>query len=295
MKKFDVSTDSTCDLMQSYISENDIWFVPLTFTIEQNGQTEFVKDKFSNLAEYEEFYNKLRNKAIARTAMLNLQDHLEHFENMAKNGVKEVVHFTISYALSPTVDVANQAYEMVKEKYPDFKVYAIESHTTTVGQGILVKIACQMRNEGATAEETANYCNEIKHKIQHWFMVDDLNFLRRGGRVSGASAVVGTLLGIKPVLTFNKKGSLEVIKKEKGRKNAIKYMAEQMNNFTYDKNCHLTIVHTGNLKYAQELQEAIKQLTNIQPEIAVMGPVIGSHVGPDAVGFGFVSNQERPI
>ena len=214
---------------------------------------------------------------------------------MAKSGVKEVVHFTISYALSPTVDVANQAYQIVKEKYPDFKVYAIESHSTTVGQGILVKIACNMRNNGATAEETANYCNEIKHKIQHCFMVDDLNFLKRGGRVSSASAVVGTLLGIKPVLTFNKKGSLEVIKKEKGRKNAIKFMAEQMHNFTYKNECYLTVVHTGNLKYVKELKEAIKQITNIEPDIAMIGPVIGSHVGPDAVGFGFVSEQERPI
>ncbi len=294
MKKFDVSTDSTCDLIQSYIKENDVWFVSLTYTIEQNGQTEFVKDKYSTNADCENFYNRLRNKAVARTAMLNLQDHLDHFENLAKNGVKEVVHFTISYALSPTLDVANQAYEIIKEKYPDFKLYAIESHSTTIGQGILVKIAVEMRNNGATAEETYNYINEIKHKLQVWFMVDDLNFLKRGGRVSAASAVVGTLLGIKPILTFNEKGALSVIKKEKGRKNAIKFMAEQMRNFTYNKNCHLSIVHSGNEKYAEELKDALMQVTDITPEVSYIGPVIGCHVGPDAVGFAFVSNENRP-
>ena len=296
MNKFEVSTDSTCDLYANEIKELKLHFVPLTFTMEKNGKLEECLDNFKSYNDYVNYYNDLRAGGVSKTSMLNLASHIEHFTKMAEAGVKEAIHFTISYALSPTVDVARQAVKTVQETYPDFNCLCVESHTTTIGQGMLVRIACDMRDKGKTLQETFDYVENVKAKIQHFIIADSLMYLRRGGRVGSAKAIVGTMLNIKPILVFTKEGKLEKYKQASGMKTAIKTIVDEFPKYTLNKDYQkLYIVHTDNLPMAQLLEKSLKEKYNVEVEIRIMGPVIGSHVGPNSLAYGFVSNEERPI
>ena len=227
MVYFEVSSDSTCDLYVNEIDTLNIHFVPLVYTMEKHNKLEEYVDNFKSYEEYVNYYNDLRKGFVSKTSMLNLNAHIEHFTKMAEAGVKNAIHFTISYALSPTVDNANAAVKIVQEKYPDFNCLCVESHTTTIGQGMLVKIAADMRDKGKTLEETFNYVENVKHKIQHFIIADSLMYLRRGGRVGSAKAIVGTMLNIKPILVFTKEGRLEKYKQANGLKTSIKTIVDE--------------------------------------------------------------------
>jgi DegV family protein with EDD domain len=279
--------------MPSFAKENDVWCAPLTFTVEKEGKFTEHKDNFGSLEEYQAFYQSLREGSYSRTAMLNLADHIEHFTNMAKNGVTDCVHFTISYGLSPTVDVAKQAAKEVQKQYPNFRLYPIESRSATVGQGILVKLAIKARNEGQTAEQVSAYLEEAKMRLQHLIVANDLYYLKRGGRVSAVSAAVGTMLSVKPYIVMNGAGKLLVESKFAGFKKAFSYIIESMERLGIDDEEQVVVVHTDAAEKAEELAHKIYENFGIQPAIQIMGPVIGSHVGPGAVACAFLSKTPR--
>ena len=293
MNRFTLSTDSTCDLYHDFIVENDIKFVPLTFTMEKDGKMEERLDNFTEYGQYVDFYNQLRAGGFSRTSMLNYESHYQHFLKMAEEGAEDVVHFTISSGLSPTKTVAAKAAADVKKDYPKFEVYVVDPLTATVGQGALVRIALDWRNAGKTAQETYDYVNSLRLHIQHFVVANDLYYLKRGGRVSGVSAAVGTMLNIKPVLTFDCDGKLQVIDKVKGNKKAIAFIKAKMEKEGPDDHNYVFIVHTDNEPCAKELEEYVKERFGIQPFVSIMGPVIGSHVGPGAFALGYLSKSLR--
>ena len=293
MYKFTLSTDSTCDLYHDFIVENDIKFVPLTFTMEKDGKMEDHLDNFTEYSQYVDFYNQLRAGGFSRTSMLNYESHYQHFLKMAQGGAEDVVHFTISSGLSPTKTVAAKAAADVKKDYPKFEVYVVDPLTATVGQGALVHIALDWRNAGKTAQETYDYVNSLRLHIQHFVVANDLYYLKRGGRVSGVSAAVGIMLNIKPILTFDSEGKLQVIDKVKGNKKAIAFIKAKMEKEGPDEHKHVFIVHTDNVPCAKELEEYVKERFGIQPYVSIMGPVIGSHVGPGAFALGYLSKSLR--
>lgn len=294
-KKFTLSTDSTCDLYASFIKEHDIKFVSLTYTIEDaDGKITEGLDNFTEYSQYKDFYAKLRAGSFSRTSMLNYESHLAHFTRLAEEGAKDVVHFTISSGLSPTVDVANQAAADVKKKFPQFNVYAVDSLAATIGQGALVRAALRMRDEGRSAEETVAYVNDLRLKIQYMIAVNDLYYLKRGGRVSSMTAIAGTVLGIKPVLSFTRQGKLEVVDKVRGMKRAFALALDKMQKYPPVKENELIwVVHTDAEAEAEELASMIEQKTGFRPDVSIMGPVIGSHVGPGAVAVLWKSATER--
>lgn len=294
MEQFFLSTDSTCDLFQDYVKANRIWFVPLTFMVEKDGKIEERLDQFTNYSQYVDFYNELRGGALSKTAMLNYDAHYNHFLKMAQAGAKDVVHFTISSGLSPTINVANQAAEAIRKDYPDFKLYGVDSLTATVGQGALVKFAVDCRDKGMSAKETYDFVMSLRTKIQHFIVADDLNYLMRGGRVSKASAVVGGALGIKPLITFNSEGKLFVLEKCRKMRGAFRSILEKMEKCPIDRKYDAVyIVHNDNEEDAAELKRQIVEKFGIEPNVCIMGPVIGSHVGPNAVSIGYLSTKER--
>lgn len=297
MKNFYVSTDSTADLYAEEIKQLDLFYLPLTLTIEQNGEFTYLKDEFASYQEYVDFFNLLRKGVSVKTAMNNQSIHYEYFLSLAKSGVKDVIHFTISYGLAPTQDVANKAIEEVKALYPDFNCKVIESHTTTVGQGLLVRQACKMRDEGATLAQAVDKACDLRTKIQHYVVVDDLYHLKRGGRISGAAALIGTAAQLKVVITVTKEGKLQVIKKVMGgMKKALRTISDEYANFSIPKdNAHCIVLHTDNSSGADELAKILNEKYGITSEIRIMGPTIGCHVGPNAVAYVFISDDERPI
>ena len=297
MKLFDISTDSTCDLYAHEIKDNDLFFLPLTYSLQDKhgNVTEYV-DNFQNIDQYVEYFNKIREGLMPRTSMNNPTIHEEHFMAMAKAGVKDAIHFTISYGLCRTVDVAREAVEKVKETYPDFNCLCVECNTTTIGQGMLVKIAIDMRNRGKTLQETFDYVESVKTKIQHFIIVDSLAHLMRGGRISATSAIVGGMLKVKPILIFNKEGKLQKYKQSTGLKHTISTAVKEMDAYTLNKDYpSVVIAHTDNKAMALVMEEQLKTNYKVATEIRMVGPVIGAHLGPGAVAYAFISNEERPL
>ncbi len=297
MRNFEISTDSTADFYSNEIKEKDLFFLPLTFNLtdKQGNITEHL-DNFENPSEYKELYDKLRAGIMSKTSMNNQFIHEEHFRKIAEKGVKNLIHFTISYGLCRTVEVARDAVEVVKKDFPDFNCLCVECHTTTVGQGTLVNIAIDMREKGKTLQEAFDYVEDIKHKIQHFIIADDLMFLKRGGRISATTAVFGTMLNIKPIIVFNKEGKLVTYQKAKGFKKAMNTIAEEFPKYTLNKDYPIVCVgHTDNPDNAEYLRNLLEERYGVKPEVRMIGPVIGSHLGPNAVAYIFISNEERPI
>lgn len=297
MGQFFLSTDSTADLTYGEVQQIGCGFLPLTITIQKGNDTEFVSDNFKTREEYYGFYELLKDKNTnISTSKNNTEIHREYFEQLAKQGHRDVLHFTISYGLANTIENAQEAGEIIRKNYPDFNLKVIESCTTTVGQGILVRIAAKMRDEGKSLQEVYDYCQEIKHRLQHFVMVDDLFHLKKGGRVSSAAATVGTIMQIKVVITFDKEGKLKVIKKVPGgKRKCMKSIFEDVEKLTFaDGDCYPTVVHTGNEEFAREFADSVKEKFGITPEIRLMGPTISCHVGPGAVAFAFVAKEQRP-
>ena len=296
MKLFDISTNSTCDLYANEIKDNDLFFLPLTYTLEEKDGLKEYLDNFTSPDEYVAYYNRLREGVVSRTSMNNPAIHEEHFRKMAESGVKDAIHFTISYGLCRTVDVAREAVEVVRKDFPDFNCLCVECNTTTVGQGFLVKIAVDMRNRGKSLQETFDYVEKNKSKIQHFIIVDSLTHLMRGGRISATSAVVGTLLKVKPILVFNKEGKLQKYKQSTGLKHTIATAVKEAEKYTVNKDYPLfTVAHSDNLEMANLLSCSLKTAYKVDTEIRMIGPVIGSHLGPNAVAYIFLSNEERPL
>lgn len=293
MALFDVSSDSTCDLKKDYVQKRGIWFVPLTFTLEKDGNIEEGLDNFSSAEEYVAFYQKVRAGYFPRTAKLNYEAHIEHFTKMAEAGVKEVLHFTISSGLANTITITTQAAADVQAKYPDFKVYAVDPLTATIGQGMLVRIAADCRDQGMTAKDTYELIMDLRQNIQHCVIPDDLFYLKKGGRVSAVSAAFGTMLNIKPMIVFDKEGKLSVVEKNKGMKKAFARVVEHIAKAPFDERGLAVVVHTDNEKVAIELATLIKEKTGVCPEVEIMGPVIGSHVGPGSVSCCWLSVKTR--
>lgn len=293
MALFDVSSDSTCDLKQDYVQARGVWFAPLTFTLEKDGVIEEGLDSFSTSEEYVAFYKKVREGYFPRTAKLNYEAHIEHFTKMAEAGVKDVVHFTISSGLANTITITRQAAADVKAKYPDFNVYAVDPLTATVGQGLQAQLACDCRDKGMSAKETYDFIMELRQKIQHCIIPNDLFYLKKGGRVSGASALVGTMLNVKPMLAFDAEGKLKTLEKCKGMKKAFARVLDCIDLAPIDEHGLAVIVHTDNEKGAQELAVLVEQKTGVKPQVTIMGPVIGSHVGPGSVSCCWLSVKTR--
>ena len=293
MALFAVSSDSTCDLKKEYREGRNIWFAPLTFTMEKDGAIEEGLDNFSTEEEYVRFYEKVSNGWFPRTAKLNYEAHIAHFTAMAEAGVKEVIHLMISSGLANTIEITRQAAAAIEKQYPGFKVYPLDPLTATAGQGMLTMLAADCRDKGWTAKETYEYLLEVRQRVQHCIIPTDLFYLRKGGRVSTASAAFGTVLNIKPLIVFDEEGKLKVTEKNKGLKKSFLRVMQHINEAPMDEMNYSVVVHTNNPKGAEELAQMMEKQTGVKPWVTIMGPVIGAHVGPGSVSCGWVSVKTR--
>ena len=294
MKDFVISSDSTCDLYSDYVKEHDIRIVPLTYTMEKGGRLTESKDAFTDYSQYVDFYRELREGGFSRTSMLNYDHHFLHFQKLAEEGAENILHFSLSGGLSTTAQAAKDAAADVMEEYPDCKIYAVDSYAATIGQGALVKEAVRLRAEGKSAQEAYDAVKNMPFHIQYAIIANDLYYLKKGGRVSAFAAAAGTVLKIKPVLSFTNEGKLTVVEKCKGMKKAFAYALEKMKRFPpVEENRMIWTVHTDAEKEAEELRGMVEQAWGFRPDVTIMGPVIGSHVGPGSVSMIWKSKEER--
>lgn len=213
-----IITDSACDLKREYIDKNNIGLLSLILNLEGK----IIKDDLGKSLSYKDFYNKMREGATPTTSQVNAHDFEEEFVKHIKNG-DSIIYISISSGLSGTFNSANIAKNNLLEEYPEAKIELIDSLGASMGQGLLVLKACEMRDNGASVEEIVNWIEDNKRRVIHLVLVDDLNHLKRGGRISGATATIGGLLNIKPSAYLDNEGKLVQGEKIKGKKKALKF------------------------------------------------------------------------
>ena len=287
MADYIIFTDSACDIPPSTLKE---WGVPsreLTFRFEDDDK------EYSNLEMKEpEFYERMRNGGIAKTAAVNPDSFVTEFEKILSEG-KDILYLGFSSGLSTTFNSARIAKLQLADKYPERKIEVVDTLAASAGFGLLLHLVLEKKNAGATLEEAAEYANAMRGKICHWFTVDDLVYLKRGGRVSPTVAFVGNLLSIKPVLHVDDEGHLIKMSQVRGRRNAIAALAEKYTELADDPaNSVIYISHGDCAKDAELLSSMIKEKHGAETALTVyVGPVIGAHSGPGTLALFFVGKE----
>lgn len=277
--------DSCTDLPRSYVEEKKIPFVSLTC----NFRDQEYKDDFGKTLDYKEFYAAVRNGEMPSTSQVNVYEYTEIFKRCAMEG-KALVYLGFSSGLSGSVSSANLARDMVCEEIKDADITVIDSKCASLGEGLLAYQANEMLESGASKDEIVSWIETNKLRVNHWFTVDDLGHLKRGGRLSGAAAFVGTLLDIKPILKVDDEGRLIPVSKVKGRKKSIKTLFEMLKeNIEYPEGQVIAISHGDCIEDADYLREMIQKEFPVKDVIInEVGPVIGSHSGPGTLALFFM-------
>lgn len=287
MNNFVIFTDSSCDLSLEMLAELNIGFLPLTFRF--NGEdAEYSNGDMPSTA----FYSKMRNGEIAKTSAVNNQAFADEFKRLLSSGA-DVLYVGFSSGLSTTYNSARIAAAEALSDYPDRKIRLVDSLCASAGLGLLLKLVAEKRDNGATLDEAADFAENTKMSICHWFTVDDLVYLKRGGRVSPTIAFVGNILGIKPVMHVDNGGHLTNCMKVRGRRSAITTLADKYAELAKTpESGYVYISHGDCHKDAETLAEIIKSRHgNSVDVITDVGPVIGAHSGPGTLALFFVGNE----
>lgn len=286
MRDYVIFTDSSCDLPASLVKEWGVEVLSLEVNIEGVGTL------LNHEIEPAKFYEYLRDKRSVKTSAANMERFANAFEKIVSEG-KDILYIGFSSGLSATYTAGKNAAEEVMEKYPDCKILTVDSLCAALGQGLLVKYAVDKKNLGASLVELAAYVEGLKLNLVHWFTVEDLFFLKRGGRVSAATAVMGTVLQIKPVMHVDNEGKLINMAKARGRDASIKALFEKMKETAIDPEKQTVYICHGDCyddaKKLADMVTAEFGVTDIL--IDYVGPVIGAHSGPGTLALFFVGRE----
>ncbi|AVK82851.1 fatty acid-binding protein DegV [Lysinibacillus sp. B2A1] len=282
-----IFTDSGCDLPKSYYEENDIVLLPLRVHLNNNEYDDVMS------IDSKEIYNAIRQGARPKTSQVSPELFLKHFENLAKNE-EEGIYIAFSSELSGTYSTAVMIRNQVLEQYPSLKLAIIDSKCASLGHGLVVEEAVRLRNLGASFEDIEARITALAPQIEHLFTVEDLDYLAKGGRVSKASAFLGGLLSIKPILNVED-GKLVPIEKSRGRKKAIARMLELMQERGEKFSEKVVgISHSDDAAFASDVKDAIQErFSPKEIQVTMIGSAIGSHVGPGTIAIFFTNKSYR--
>lgn len=278
-------TDTDCEMSYTDAEALGMKVIGMPYTI-KNQEAVYDFGKNTNIKQ---FYDDMRAGEVATTSALNSQDYIDYFEPVLAAG-EDILYVHFSSNLSATFDHMSKALETLKEKYPERKVTCFDTKSICLGAGIQAIEACKLHNAGASDEEVVAFLNEFKDKVKIYFYVDSLQYLKRGGRISGTAAVFGSLLNIKPILTVTEEGKLEKLTTVKGTKKAIDYMLNKFNEEYCDDDKYETfVIDADNKTVADDLAEKIRTTgKKVALRRLAIGPVIGAHAGPGTIGVIFV-------
>ena len=288
MATYKIITDSACDLPKAMLQELDVIAVSLTVNFRGETRSDSVED-----AAVMELYNAMRGGEVATTAAVNPDGWSGAIESALAAGHDALV-MAFSGGLSTTYQSAVIAANDLKETYPDRNVIVVNTCAAALGQGLFVWYACKKRDEGLTLEELAAWAEENKDHVAHWFTVDDLVYLKRGGRVSAATALMGTMLNIKPVLHVDNEGHLVSMVKARGRKAAVNTLVAKLQELGEGwDNSTVFICHADCMDDARRLEETVKEKCGVKEAfIGNLGAVIGSHAGPGTLALFFMGKDK---
>jgi len=288
MKDFMITTENTADLPDKYVLENELGIMALTYMIDGN-----VYDKDNSLP-YKEFYDRIRNGSMPTTSHINPETAREKFQSIVDKGM-DVLHISFSSGLSGSYNSARIAAEEMKEENQDARIIVVDSLCASLGQGLIVHKAVELKKAGKTLDEIVKWLEENKLHICHMVAVDDLNHLYRGGRVSKSAAFIGTMINVKPLIHVNDEGKLIPIAKVRGRKKSLTALVDsmeaQMGSYR-EQNDIVFISHADCLEDAEFVAAQIRDRFGIEKFIIdFIGPVIGSHTGPGTVAVFFMGEK----
>lgn len=285
MRDFIIVTDSSADLTAEMCAELGIRTVQLEVLVE--GEPAQANDS----ADIKAIYAQLRAKKNATTSAVNIDRFMELFEALVKADT-DILYLGFSSGLSSTYSSGRVALEELTEKYPDRKLYAVDTLCASMGQGLLVYLAAKMKQGGADIDAVRAWVEANKMSLSHWFTVDDLFFLKRGGRIGAATAVVGSLLAIKPVMHVDNEGKLVKVTTARGRRASIDALFNKMKDTMLDGNETVFISHGDCIGDAEYLANRIRNEMGIgDVQINYVGPVIGAHSGPGTLALFFLGRE----
>ena len=293
MSDYIIATSSTSDLTRTYLDEHNIPFISYTYTINDKLFEDDCREETRAAV-----YKGMRSGDILKTSMINAYGYYDFFKELLDTG-KDVIYLDMSQKMSVSFENALKAKEMINEEYPDRKIYVMDTLCISGGLGMLVENMVSRMESGMTYDEVIAWGEANKLKIAHRFTVDDLNYLKRGGRVSNASALVGSILSIKPVLYVPDGGTLDVVQKVRGRNAALASIFAGIKKDLSE--CDPTgrdvhILHADCMGDAQfikdEIMKAFPTVGNIT--ITSLGVVIGAHCGPGLLTVFYMCNNRQP-
>lgn len=287
MSNYVIITDSSCDLAPETLKEWSVESINLTFHLDGSSQEYINSDMPSGV-----FYQRMREGSVFKTAAANMEDFCQVFEQKLQEGV-DILYLGFSSGLSNTVCAGQMSATELMEKYPERRITVIDTLCASAGQGMVVYLAVQKKQSGASMEEVAAYVNGLLPNLCHWFTVDDLVYLKRGGRVSAATALLGGILNIKPILHVDDEGHLISMSKVRGRRQSIQALAQKyVETALNPENGPYFISHGDCMDDAKALENCIFEKYGVKATlIADIGPVIGSHSGPGTLALFFLGRN----
>ena len=289
MKEFVIITDTTTDLPRDYVQKHHLYMMSLPYTLEGTSYT------WENPMPVKEFYDKMRAGSLPTTSQANPEEAALLYESILQENDVDILHIAFSSGLSGSFNSCRIAAADVCEKYPDHRIVVVDSLAATLGQGLLVYKAVQLKESGKSLDEITAWVEENKYHLVHNFTVDDLFHLHRGGRLSKTAAIVGTMINLKPVLHVDDEGHLVMLSKVRGRKKSliglVDCMEKQLGDWK-DKNDIIFISHGDCEEDANYVAEKVKEKYQINTIIMnQVGATIGAHSGPGTMALFFVGDE----
>ena len=289
MRDYIIMTDSCCDLTDHMAKELELTVVPLTVHIDGQDYPNLLD---GSAISFEDFYSKIRAGKLATTSAANVGQFQDAMRPVLDSG-RDIVCIGFSSALSTTYQSACIAAEDMRQEFPDARIYVVDSLSASLGQGLLLYLTVQKKREGLTAEELVQWVEDNKLHIDHWFTVDDLNYLKMGGRLSAGAAFFGSMLSIKPVMHTSDDGKLVPVSKVRGRKASLKALIDKIAELGIEPSEQVMFIcHADCEVEARAVAEEMKARYGVKEVyINYIGPVIGSHTGPNTMGIFFVGTK----
>ncbi|OCN00001.1 fatty acid-binding protein DegV [Clostridium sp. W14A] len=290
MSDYRIITDSNTDLTQEQTERLDLAVIPMSFTIGDDSLLDYPDER--DLSSHE-FYRRIAAGETSTTNQISIATFTETFEPYLAAG-QDVLYLGFSSGLSGTYNNSVIAAKELAAKYPQRRIATADTLAASMGEGLLVYHAAMMKRGGASLEEVRSWTEQNRNRMHHWFTVDDLNHLKRGGRISGASALVGTMLGIKPVMHFDNQGHIILMEKIRGRKQSLDSLISHMEKTCIEPDKQMIFIsHSDSPEGCEYVASEIKRRFGVnQIETAPIGPVIGAHTGTGTVAL-FYLGQDR--
>ena len=287
MKDYVIFVDSACDIPQNLLNDWELKYCSLSLVFSDDE-----KEYHDHEIQAHEFYNKMRGGALPKTSAANMGKFCDAFEEIVREG-KDIIYIGFSSGLSATCNFAREAAVEIMSRYDESKIVVVDSLCASAGYGLLVKLLVDKKNNGASIDELADFAENTKMNIMHWFTVDDLKYLKAGGRISATTALVGGMLNIKPIMKVDDNGKLVSVSKLRGRRAALKAIADMYDQTAIDKENGVVFISHGDcVEDANALAQMIKEKNGVDVQLITnVGPVIGSHSGPGTLALFFLVNN----